>query len=142
MCRRVASTSTSPVRNFRIRLLPPHHAPFDRHHKFRAQLFGLGVRFGMQLLVENDLRDSRAVAQVDEDQLAQVAPPVDPAHQHDVFVRVRRRAARRSIVSASNFRVYQASVCLLYSMRADPLIACTVHQRCSPSFLAITSLYI
>ena len=78
--------------DFRIRLLPPQHAPFDRDHKFRAQLFRLGVRLGMLLLVEHDLRDSRAVAQIDKDQLAQVAPPVHPAHQHDVLVRV--RAAR------------------------------------------------
>ncbi len=77
-------------RNFRIRLLPPNHAPFHGHHEFRAQLFGLRVRLGMQLLVEHDLRDSGAVAQINKNQLPQIAPPVHPAHQHDVLLRVRR----------------------------------------------------
>ena len=99
MCRRVATTSTSPVGNFRIRLLPANHAAFDRDHEFRAQLFGLRVRLGMQLLVEDNLRDSGAVAQVDEDQLAQIAPAMHPAHQDDVFVRV-RGAQRAAVICA------------------------------------------
>ena len=52
--------------DFGVRFLPANHAALDRHHKFRAQLFGLCVRFGMQLLVEHDLRDAGAVAQVNE----------------------------------------------------------------------------
>jgi len=48
------------------------------------------MRLRMQLLVENDLRDSRAVAQIDKNQLAQVAPAMDPAHQDHFLVRVRR----------------------------------------------------
>ena len=106
----MATTSTSPVAISGFDFLAAHHAAFDGDHKFRAQLFGLGVRLGMQLVVENDLRDSGAVAQVDEDQLAQVAPPVHPAHQHDVFIRVRRAQRAAVFVSASNFREYQASV--------------------------------
>ena len=77
-------------RDLRVRLLPPQHAPFHRDHKFRAQLLRFRMRFGIQLFVENNLRDSRPVAQVDENQLAQIAPPVDPAHQHDVFISVGR----------------------------------------------------
>ena len=88
MCRRVAITSTSPEASFRIRLLPAQHFPFDRDHKFRAQLFGLRVRLGMQLLIEDDLGDSGAVAQIDENQLAQIAAAMHPAHQHDVFIGV------------------------------------------------------
>ena len=72
-----------------IRLLPLHHAPDDGDHKFRAQFLGARVRGGMLLLVENDLRQARAVAQIDENQIAEVAPLVDPAHQDDVFVGVR-----------------------------------------------------
>ena len=53
----------------------------------------------MQLLVEHNLREARAVAQINEDQLAQVAPPVHPAHQHHIFVRV-RRAQIAAIVGA------------------------------------------
>jgi hypothetical protein len=46
------------------------------------------VCLGIVLLVENNLRDSGAVPQIDENQLAQVAPPVDPSHQDDVFVNI------------------------------------------------------
>jgi hypothetical protein len=40
------------------------------------------------LLVEDDLRDAGAVAQVEKDEVAVVAPPVDPAHQDHVLPRV------------------------------------------------------
>src|SRR3984957_1092340 len=86
-------------RNFRVRLLAPHYATFHRDNKFRAQLFGLRVRFGMQLIVEHDLRDSRAVAQVDEDQLAEIATALNPAHQDDFFIGV-RDAQRPAIIFA------------------------------------------
>ena len=44
------------------------------------------MRGGVLLLVEDNLRQARAVAQVNENQIAKVAPPMDPAHQDDVFV--------------------------------------------------------
>ncbi len=66
-----------------------HHAPDHGDHKFRAQFLGAPMRRGVQLLVENDLRQARAVAQVDEQKIAEVAPLVDPAHQHDFLVGVR-----------------------------------------------------
>ena len=90
MCSRAAITSTSPVAISGFDLLPAHHAPFDSHHEFRPQLFGLGVRLGMLLLVEHDLRNAGAVAQVDENQLPQIAPPMHPAHQHHIGIGVRR----------------------------------------------------
>ena len=71
-----------------IRLLPLHHAACDGYNEFRAQLLGAGVRGGLLLLVENNLRQARAVAQVDEDQVAEIAPPMDPAHQDDFFAGV------------------------------------------------------
>jgi hypothetical protein len=43
----------------------------------------------MQLLVENNLREARTVAQIDEQEIAEIAPLVDPAHQDNVFVSVR-----------------------------------------------------
>jgi hypothetical protein len=43
----------------------------------------------MKLLVEDNLRDAGAVADVDENELAQIATAMDPAEQHDVFFRVR-----------------------------------------------------
>ena len=47
------------------------------------------MRRGVLFLVENNLRKARAVAQVNENQIAEVAPPVDPAHQDNIFVGVR-----------------------------------------------------
>src|ERR1017187_7446552 len=55
--------------NFRIRFLAADDAAFHGHHEFRAQILGLRVRFGIVLLVKNNLRDSRAVPQIDENQL-------------------------------------------------------------------------
>ena len=40
---------------------------------------------GIALLVKNDLRHATAVAQIDEDQVAEVASPVYPAHEHGLF---------------------------------------------------------
>ena len=42
----------------------------------------------MQLFIEDDLRDSGAVAQINKDQLAQVAAAMHPAHQDHVFIGV------------------------------------------------------
>jgi hypothetical protein len=36
--------------------------------------------FGMQFFVEDDLGDASAVAQINEDELAEVAAAMDPAH--------------------------------------------------------------
>ena len=44
-----------------------------------AQPLGGGVRLGGGLGVEDELHEARAVAQVDEDQPAVVAPAVHPA---------------------------------------------------------------
>ena len=73
-----------------IGLLPQGHAPANGDHVFRAQLLGAGMRRYAQLLIEDDLGDSAAVAHVDEDEVAKVAPPVHPAHEHDVFIGVGR----------------------------------------------------
>ena len=86
-------------RKFRIRFLPPHDATFHRYDKLRAQLFSLRMRFRMQLIVEHDLRDSRAVAKVDEDQLAEIAAALNPAHQDDFFIGV--RGAQRAAISCA-----------------------------------------
>jgi hypothetical protein len=45
-------------------------------------LFALGVTLGYQFLVQNHLADAAAVAYVEEDEVAVVAAPVDPAHEH------------------------------------------------------------
>ena len=53
-----------------------------------ADLFALQVAFGRQLLVEDDLGDAGAVAEVEEDEVAVVAAAVDPAHQNHLLAGV------------------------------------------------------
>ena len=54
----------------------------------RPHLLALRVALGRQFLVEHDLGDAGAVAQVEEDQVAVVAAPVDPAHHHHLLAGV------------------------------------------------------
>ena len=75
-----------PGRQLRIGLLPAHHAAFHGSHVLGAQLLGAGVRLRMLLLVKDDLRDAGAVAQINEEQVSQVAAAVHPTHQDDVAV--------------------------------------------------------
>ena len=51
--------------------------PRDAQHVFVAQVLGLGK--GSVLRIEDDLGDAFAIAQIDEDQAAVVAAPIDPA---------------------------------------------------------------
>ena len=46
----------------------------------RADLFAFGVAIGNQLLIQHDLRNAGAVAQVEEDQVAVIAAAIYPAH--------------------------------------------------------------
>jgi O-acetylhomoserine/O-acetylserine sulfhydrylase-like pyridoxal-dependent enzyme len=43
---------------------------------------------GVQFVVEHDLGHAGAVAQVDEDDLAEIAAAVDPSHEHNFFARI------------------------------------------------------
>ncbi len=45
----------------------------------------LAMRVAGELLIEHDLGDAGAVAEVEEDEVAVVAAAVDPAHEDDVF---------------------------------------------------------
>jgi hypothetical protein len=54
--------------------------------KFAAGLFGLGVRGGLGLLVENNLHNAGAIAHVEEEEIAEVAALGDPAHDDGVAV--------------------------------------------------------
>ena len=45
--------------------------------------FGLGVSFGGDFFVEDNLGDAGAVAEVEEDEIAVVAAAVDPPHEGD-----------------------------------------------------------
>ena len=53
-----------------------------------ANLLALGVAFGDELLVEHDLGDAGAVAEVEKDEVAVVAAAVDPAHEDHLFAGV------------------------------------------------------
>ena len=71
-------------RELRIRLLPLDYAPFDRNDEFRARLLGLGVRFRLRFFIEDNLKDAGAVADVEKEEIAEVAAAVDPSHDNGV----------------------------------------------------------
>ena len=76
----------------------PPHPPADADDELRAQALGLGHQ-RLVVLVEDDLRDAGAIADVDEQQSAQVADAVHPPEQHDVgadVVRAERAAGVRA----------------------------------------------
>ena len=60
-----------------------HMCWFNGDDILRPQQFGLSVHVRVDAFIENDLRYAFAVSEVDEDHLAEVAPPVYPTHQHD-----------------------------------------------------------
>ena len=77
-------------RELQIRLLPLDYAPFDRNDEFRARLLGLGVRFRLRFFIEDNLKDAGAVADVEKEEIAEVAAAMDPAHDDDVAAVVGR----------------------------------------------------
>src|SRR5208337_269185 len=56
---------------------------YGRDHELVAQGFRLFVHGGIEFVVEDHLGYAGAVAQVDEDDLAEVAAAVDPSHEHN-----------------------------------------------------------
>jgi len=74
--------------DFGIGLLALDDFAFDRDNEFAAHVLGFGVRFGLRFLVENDLDDAGAVADVKEEQIAEVASTMNPAHDDGVAVGV------------------------------------------------------
>ncbi len=61
-----------------------HHA-FDADDILVAQLPGQRLQLGPSVRFENNLCDSIAIAEIDEEQAAEVAPGVNPAVDHDVL---------------------------------------------------------
>ena len=55
-----------------------------------AQRFGFLVDRRIALFVEHNLSDTATVANIDKDEIAEIAPTVDPAHEHGLLARVRR----------------------------------------------------
>ncbi len=43
------------------------------------------MAFGRELLIQNNLGDAGAIAQIEEDEVAVIAAPVDPAHENDLL---------------------------------------------------------
>src|SRR5262249_11863563 len=64
------------------------HAPFHREHELAAELLGLGEHFGA-VRIEHDLKQSLAVAKVDEDHAAVIAAPMHPTRDANLAPDVR-----------------------------------------------------
>jgi hypothetical protein len=66
------------------------HGADRRDDILRADMLRLGMPLPRQVLVQHHLCDTRAIAQVEKDQVSVIAPAIDPPHQNDLFRRVRR----------------------------------------------------
>jgi hypothetical protein len=65
-------------------------------------------------VVENDLHDPGAVAQVDEDDLAQIATAVDPSHEYNFLASVRESELSAHVSSfeiAEKIKHFSALLC-------------------------------
>ena len=71
----------------RVLVAQPHLA-HRGDHVLRPHLLALRVPFGNQVVIQHHLRNAGAVAQIQKDQVAVVAAPVHPAHQHHLLARV------------------------------------------------------
>ena len=63
---------------------PLAHRAGDTHHELVAQFLGAGEHLG-GVRVADDLHQPFAIAQVDEDHAAVVAPPMHPADDRDLL---------------------------------------------------------
>ena len=73
------------------------------------------MHVGFDVLVEDHLGHAVAVAQVDEDHSAQVAPPVHPAHDDDALARVggpQFAAGMRAPKVAEKIQMYAVPSCI------------------------------
>ena len=86
------ASSTSPVGSCVVagRLAARDQLAARAHDALEPQRVRHGVRLGRVLGVHHELHDARAVAQVDEDEPAVIAPPTDPARQRQHASRVLR----------------------------------------------------
>ena len=64
------------------------HFAFDGDDVFAADVVGLGVGFGIGFFIEDDLHDAGAIADVEEEEIAEVATLGDPAEDDGVFAGV------------------------------------------------------
>ena len=71
-----------------IWFLALYYFAFDRDYVFAADVFGFGVGFGLRFFVEDYLDYAGAVADVEEEHVAEVAAFGYPAQDHGVFAGV------------------------------------------------------
>ena len=104
---------------FQIWVLEPFaahtNAPAHGDHELRSQRLRSAVKVRVVFGIKNDLADPVAIAQIDEDQLAMIAPAIDPAHQQNVLslVRSSQGAACMSLLQmfhySSSSRIFRCS---------------------------------
>src|SRR6266852_757005 len=87
-----------PAGQFRIGFLSLDALAFDGDDEFAARLLGFGVRRRLRLFVEDHLHDAGAVANVEEEQIAEVAAPRYPAHDEGILAVVRGANSPQSCV--------------------------------------------
>ncbi len=73
---------------FGVGFLALDYIAFDGDDEFAAGLLGLGVGCGLRFFVEDNLHDAGAVADVEKEQIAEVAAAVHPAHDDGVLAGV------------------------------------------------------
>ena len=59
------------------------HVSDHRKNKFRANGVGFVMNFGAGVGGDDDLGDAAAVAQIEEDNVAEIAAAIDPPHEHN-----------------------------------------------------------
>ncbi len=79
--------------------MPLDYIAFDGDNEFAARLLGFGVGFRLRFFVEDDLHDAGAVAEVEEEEIAEVAAAMYPAHDDGVSAGV-GGAERAAVVGA------------------------------------------
>ncbi len=104
-----------------IRFLAALHFSAHSDDKFRAQLFGLRLRGGILFLIENDLDESCAVAQVDKNQVAEIAAADAPSPSAQLRCRHRCREGLRNILCVSDHPADRARFPLMAVCRAASL---------------------
>jgi hypothetical protein len=69
--------------------LTPNNGTFHSNDVLPRKLLSRSMRPGITFPIEHDLRNSSAIAHIDEDEFAKVSPTMDPAHENYVFTDVR-----------------------------------------------------
>jgi len=79
ICSFAATNSTSPVANSGLAFWRFEDLAFHGDDKFAARLLGFGVRRGLRLFVEDHLNDAGAVANIQKEQIAEIAGAARPS---------------------------------------------------------------